>query len=80
MILAIKDRNGKDRLRQAGSLLTSDDVVFAGFSKGLTSLIFLKATTGAASSPLADVGITDRFVKEFAGTLMPGGSALFVLV
>ena len=36
--------------------------------------------TGAASGALADVGITDQFMKELAGTLIPGGSALFVLV
>jgi uncharacterized membrane protein len=35
---------------------------------------------GAASSALADVGNTNRFMKELAGTLMPGESALFVLV
>jgi len=39
MIVAIKDEKGKVKLRQAGSLLTSDDVVFAGFCGSLTSLI-----------------------------------------
>ena len=80
VIVAIKDQKGKVKLRQAGSLLTPDDVVFTGFCGALTSLIFLNATTGAASGALADVGITDQFMKELAGTLMPGGSALFVLV
>ena len=56
MIVAIKDEKGKVKLRQADSLLTSDDVVFAGFCGSLTSLIFLNATTGAASGALADVG------------------------
>jgi uncharacterized membrane protein len=42
--------------------------------------IFLNATTGAASGALADVGITDQFMKELAGTLIPGVSGLFVLV
>ena len=80
VIVAVKDEKGKVKLRQAGSLLTSDDVVFTGFCGALTSLIFLNATTGAASGALADVGITDQFMKELAGTLIPGGSALFVLV
>jgi uncharacterized membrane protein len=80
VIVAIKDHNGKVKLHQAGSLLTSHDVVFAGFCGGLNSLIFLNATMGAASSALADVGNTNRFMKELAGTLMPGESALFVLV
>ena len=35
---------------------------------------------GAASGALADVGIAHHFMKELAGTLIPGGSALFVLV
>jgi uncharacterized membrane protein len=80
VIVAVKDQKGKVKLRQAGSLLISEDVVFASFCGSLASLIFLNATTGAASSALAEVGITDQFMKELAGTLIPGGSALFVLV
>ena len=34
---------------------------------------------GAASGGLADVGITDRFMKELATVLIPSRSALFVL-
>jgi uncharacterized membrane protein len=41
--------------------------------------MFFNATTGAAGSALAAVGITQHFMKELAGTLVPGGSALFVL-
>jgi uncharacterized membrane protein len=80
VVVAVKDEKGKVKLRQAGSLLTADDAVFAGFCGSLTALIFLNATTGAASGALADVGITHHFTKELAGTLIPGGSALFVLV
>ena len=80
VIVAVKDQKGKVKLRQAGSLLISEEVVFASFCGSLASLIFLNATTGAASSALAEVGITDQFMKELAGTLIPGGSALFVLV
>jgi len=54
VIVAIKDHNGKVKLRQAGSLFSSDDdVVFAGFCGALTSLIFLNTTTGAASVRLS---------------------------
>jgi uncharacterized membrane protein len=42
-------------------------------------LIFLNATVGAASGALADVGITDRFMKELATVLIPSRSVLFVL-
>jgi uncharacterized membrane protein len=50
-----------------------------GFCGSLTALIFLNATTGAAGGALAAVGITHQFMKDLAGTLIPGGSALFVL-
>lgn len=80
MVVGVKDEKGKVKLRQAGSLSTPDDAFFAGFCGSLTALIFLNATTGAASGALADVGITHHFMKELAGTLIPGGSALFVLV
>ena len=38
------------------------------------------AAAGAASGALADVGINDNFMKELAGNMSPGTSALFVLV
>ena len=38
------------------------------------------AAAGALSGALTDVGINDAFMKELAGTLKPGSSALFVLV
>jgi uncharacterized membrane protein len=53
--------------------------VFPGFCGSLTTLIFLNASTGAAGGALAAVGITRDFMKGLAGTLIPGGSALFVL-
>jgi uncharacterized membrane protein len=80
VVVAVKDEKGKVKLHQAGSLQPADNTVFGGFCGSLTTLIFLNATTGAASGALADVGITDHFMKELAGTLIPGGSALFVLV
>ena len=80
VVVAVKDEKGKVKLREAGSLETGDSPVFAGFCGSLAALIFLNAATGAASGALADVGITHHFMKELAGTLVPGGSALFVLV
>ena len=65
VIVAIKDQKGKVKLRQAGSLLTSDDVVFTGFCGAITSLIFLNATTRAGSSALAAVRITDRSCRNW---------------
>jgi len=79
MVVALKDEKGKVKLHQRGMLLTAQSPVFPGFCASLTTLIFLNATTGAAGSALAAVGITDHFMKELAGTLIPGGSALFAL-
>jgi uncharacterized membrane protein len=80
VVVAVKDEKGKVKLRQAGNLSTAEDAFFAGFCGSLTALIFRNATAGAGSGALADVGITHHFMKELAGTLIPGGSALFVLV
>jgi len=79
MVVAVKDEKGKVKLDYKENLLTDNRPVFPGFCGSLTSLIFLNATTGAAGSALAAVGITERFMKELAGLLVPGGSALFAL-
>jgi uncharacterized membrane protein len=79
MVVAVKDEKGKVKLHYIGSPLTANRPVFVGFCGSLTALIFLNATTGAAGGALAAVGITPHFMKELAGTLIPGGSALFAL-
>jgi uncharacterized membrane protein len=77
VVVAVKNEDGKVTLREAGSPLTADRAALAGFCGSLTALIFLNATTGAASSALANVGVTHHFMKKLTGTLTPGGSALF---
>ena len=79
MVVAVKDEQGKVKLHYKGSPLTANRAVFPGFCGSLTALIFLNATTDAAGGALAAVGITPHFMKELAGTLIPGGSALFAL-
>jgi uncharacterized membrane protein len=79
MVVVVKDEKGKVQLHQDERLLTAESTVFSGFCGSLTSLIVLNATTGAARGELAEAGITDHFMRELAGTLVPGGSALFVL-
>jgi uncharacterized membrane protein len=78
-VVAVKDEKGKVKLHQAVNL-TADGAVSGGFWGSLTGLICLNAATGAASGALTDVGINDHFMKDLAATLIPGSSALFVLV
>jgi uncharacterized membrane protein len=80
VVVAVKDEKGKVKLHETGSLPPGDSRVYSGFCGSLTALIFLNATTGAGSGALAEVGITPHFMKDLAGVLIPGGSALFVLV
>jgi uncharacterized membrane protein len=79
MVVAVKDEKGKVKLHQGESLQSAESPVFPGFCGSLTALIFLNATTAAAGSALAAVGITPHFMKQLTGALIPGGSALFVL-
>jgi uncharacterized membrane protein len=80
-VVAVKDAKGKVKLHQAINLTT-------GFWGALIGLIFLSpvfgfvvgATAGAVSGALTDIGITDSFMEELAGTMAPGSSTLFVLV
>jgi len=76
--VAVKDETGKAKLHHAGNLW-AEGVALQGFCGSLANLVLLNATVGAASGALADVGITDRFMKELATVLIPSRSALFVL-
>jgi uncharacterized membrane protein len=76
--VAVKDERGKAKLRHAGNLL-AEEAAFQGFCGPLANLILLNATGGATSGALADLGITDHFMKELATVLIPSRSALFVL-
>jgi len=78
VVVAVKDEAGKARLYRAGNLL-AEGAPFPGFSGSLANLIFQNAMAGVTSRALADVGITDRFMKELATVLIPSKSTLFVL-
>jgi uncharacterized membrane protein len=86
-VVAVKDEKGKVKLHQAVNL-TAYGAMSGGFWGALVGLIFLNpllgvamgATAGAVSGALTDVGINDGFMKELAGGLPAGSSALFVLV
>ena len=85
-VVALKDKQGKVKLHQAVNL-TAAGALTGGFWGALIGLIFLNpllgvavgAGAGAVSGALTDVGINDNFMKELAGGLTPGSSALFVL-
>ena len=84
--IAVRKENGKIKLRQLYNL-TGAGAVSGGFWGLLVGLLFLNpllgaavgAGAGAVSGALADVGVNDRFMKELAERLQPGGSMLFVL-
>jgi uncharacterized membrane protein len=86
-VVAVKDAQGKVKLHQAINL-TAAGAVGGGFWGSLIGLIFLNpllgaavgAAAGAASGALTDVGINDKFMKDLAAAMIPGRSALFVLV
>lgn len=86
-VVAVKDAKGKVKLNQAYQLTTAG-AVSGGFWGTLIGLLFLNPLLGAAvgagagaiTGALTDVGINDDFMKELAGTLQPGTSALFILV
>jgi uncharacterized membrane protein len=86
-VVAVKQPDGKIKLNQIYQL-TALGAVSGGFWGALVGLLFLNPLLGAAvgagagaiSGALSDVGINDDFMKELAGTLKPGSSALFILV
>jgi len=79
VVVAVSDEDGKVKLHHTGNL-TAEGPVYGGFCGSLANLILINAAAGAASGALSDVGINDHFMKELTGTLIPGSSALFVLV
>ena len=94
-VVAVRDQNGKVRLKQAITLVATGALggaAWGGMFGSLVGLLFLNplagfatglaigAGTGALSGALSDYGIDDNFIKEMARTFEVGTSALFVLV
>ena len=86
-VVAVRDANGKVRLRQLYNL-TAAGAASGGFWGTLVGMLFLNplfglaigAAAGAISGALGDVGIDDGVMKKLAETLKPGTAALCVLV
>ena len=86
-VVAVRNPDGKVELHQVHNL-TATGALGGGFWGALIGMLFMSpllgfavgAASGAVRGALSDVGINDAFMKELAGTLTPGHSALFVLV
>ena len=86
-VVVTKNESGKIQLHQAVNL-TAAGAVGGGFWGTLVGMIFLNPLLGAAvgagagalSGLLADIGISDKQIKEISESFKPGNSALFVLV
>jgi len=86
-VVATKDAKGKIKLHQSINL-TAAGAMSGTFWGALIGLIFMMpllgaavgASAGAVSGALTDLGIDDKFMKELAANMQPGGSVLFVLV
>jgi uncharacterized membrane protein len=81
-----KTQDGKMKLHQGTSLTGSGAAGGAmwGFLFGLLFLVpiygmVLGAATGALAGKLSDYGIDDKWIKEVASAIPPGGSGLFVM-
>jgi uncharacterized membrane protein len=86
-VVAVKDAEGHVKLNQLFNT-TAIGGVSGMFWGALIGLIFmmplagaaLGAASGAVSGALTDFGIEDKFMKDVAEAIPPGGAALFVLV
>jgi uncharacterized membrane protein len=86
-VVAVKKADGKVKLHQIHHL-TAQGIVGGTFWGMLIGLIFMSPFLGAAvgaaaggiSGVLADIGIDDEFMKKLSQTLVPGTSALFILI
>lgn len=86
-VVVDRDKDGKIKLHQLHSPAAAGAAGGALWG-GLIGLIFLApllgaaigAVAGGAAGAFADVGISDRFMKDLGQKLAPGGAALIVLV
>jgi uncharacterized membrane protein len=86
-VVVTRDTQGKVKLHQPVNLAAAG-ALRGGIWGSLIGLLFLNpllgaaigAGSGAIGGALADIGISDQFMKDLGATLTAGTSALFVLV
>jgi uncharacterized membrane protein len=94
-VVAIRDKNGKVRLKQSVPLVRTGAIggaAWGGLFGMLIGLLFMNpllgwvagaaagAGAGALSGALTDYGINDDFIKDLGKSLERGTSAIFMLV
>ena len=86
-VIAVKEVNGRVKLNQLFQPV-SHGAVSGALWCSLIGLLFmmplagaaLGAASGALGGKLADLGISDEFMKQVARTLQSGNAALFLLI
>jgi uncharacterized membrane protein len=86
--IVVRHQDGKVEIKQVGPSLTLAGAAGGGFWGMLIGLLFLSplfgfivgAAAGGIAGALTDVGVNDQFIKGLSQKLVPGTSALFLLV
>ena len=84
--IVTRDQNGRPKIKQAHNLV-GEGVLGGAFWGLLLGLLFampfvgiaVGAGMGAIGAKMADLGISDDFIKQVGSQIQPGQAALFIL-